>query len=67
MRPSQRTGLLWAVLVATLAPLAQASTIDDLVAALGGKDDQARSLARQLIPREGIEVVAVNPSASRRD
>jgi HEAT repeat protein len=49
--------LLWALLVATLAPLAQASTIDDLVAALGGKDDQARSLARQLLPREGIEVV----------
>ncbi len=35
-----------------LVGAAQASPLDDMVAALGGNDDRARSLARQLIVRE---------------
>jgi len=35
----------------------QASRLDDLVAALAGDDDQARTLARQLLPREGVQAV----------
>jgi HEAT repeat protein len=57
MRRFQRNVLLAAILVSTLTLLARASKIDDLVTALAGKDDQARSLARQLLPREGVDVV----------
>jgi HEAT repeat protein len=57
MRLKQRSWLLSAVLVALLQPSAHASRIDDLIAALAGKNEPARSLARQLLPREGIQVV----------
>lgn len=57
MRWKQRSWLLSAVLVAFLQPLAHASRVDDLVAALAGQNEPARSLARQLLPREGVEVV----------
>lgn len=57
MRWNQRSWLLTAVLAALFPPLAHASRIDDLVADLAGQSEPARSLARQLLPREGIEVV----------
>ncbi|MGC8643123.1 MAG: HEAT repeat domain-containing protein, partial [Isosphaeraceae bacterium] len=57
MRLSQRSWLLAALSVMILTPLAHASRVDDLVAALAGKNEPARSLARQFLPREGVEVV----------
>ena len=57
MRSTQRTWLLSAALMMLLPPFVHASRIDDLVAALAGKNEPARSLARQLLPREGVEVV----------
>lgn len=50
--------MLAAVLVAAVALPAPAARIDDLLAALAGKDEPARSMARQLLPREGVAVVA---------
>src|SRR4051794_14261299 len=57
MRRSRRRWLLPALLCLCSPGLILASGIDELVAALGGSDEQARTLARQLLPREGIEVV----------
>jgi HEAT repeat protein len=57
MRFTQRNWLLAALSVLILTPLARASRVDDLVAALAGKNEPARSLARQFLPREGVEVV----------
>ena len=37
--------------------IVEASRLDDLITALAGNDDQARSLARQLLPREGVQAV----------
>jgi HEAT repeat protein len=54
---SQRSWVLSAVVVALMPAFVQASRIDDLVAALAGNDEQARTLARQLLPREGAEAV----------
>ena len=56
MRSSFRLMILSA-LVALLPATAQAGRLDDLVAALGGHDEPARSLARQLLPREGVAAV----------
>ena len=50
----QRLWLFSAVALGLMPAFVQASRIDDLVAALAGDDDQARTLARQLLPREGV-------------
>ena len=53
----RRIWLFSAVALGLMPAFAQASRLDDLVAALAGDDDQARSLARQLLPREGVQAV----------
>ena len=53
----RKFGFLLAVAIALFTGLAKASMADDLVAALAGNDEQARALARQRLPREGIDVV----------
>lgn len=57
MRQWQRIWLFSAVALSLTPAFVQASRLDDLVAALGADNDQARSLARQLLPREGVQAV----------
>jgi HEAT repeat protein len=58
MRPSTWGRLLGVWLVLTVPAAARASDVDDLITALSGPDEQARTLARQLLPREGVAIVA---------
>src|SRR5271166_3436663 len=57
MRQWQRIGLFSVVALGMLPAFVRASRLDDLVAALAGDDEQARTLARQLLPREGVPAV----------
>jgi HEAT repeat protein len=57
MFPLRKRWLLWAIVLSLPPTLARASRVDDLVSALSGNDEQARSLARQLLPRQPIEAV----------
>lgn len=57
MRQWQRIWLFSAAALGLMTSFVQASRLDDLVAALGGDNDQARTLARQFLPREGVQAV----------
>jgi HEAT repeat protein len=57
MRPFLARRLLLAIVCLAALGGVRASEIDKLVAHLSGGDEQARSLARQLLPRHGLEAV----------
>jgi HEAT repeat protein len=57
MFPLRKSWLLWAIVLSVSPALARDSRVDELIAALSGNDEQARSLARQLLPREGTTAV----------
>jgi len=47
----------WVVCLGLVHAVAGAATLDALVRALAGNDEQARTVARQLLPRESVEAV----------